>query len=136
MKHQKVAVIVWTVDPERERRFLLRHNKPFNGYEDEWTVAFGTVEDPETNIETAKREVLEEYGISEIEEIKDLNYFVEFQGKNELTQAHFFAIKVKNLDIKIILNEESIGYDWIKIEDVLKVMKYEDEKKAFEFINK
>lgn len=37
-KHQKVAAIVWTIDPEGERRFLLRHNKPFDGYEDEWTI--------------------------------------------------------------------------------------------------
>lgn len=30
----KVGVIVWTVDPDGNYRFLIRHNKPFNGYED------------------------------------------------------------------------------------------------------
>lgn len=134
MKRQKVAVIVWTVDPEGQRRFLLRHNKPFNGYEDEWTVTFGGVENGETKAEAAAREIFEEYAISEVEEVKDLNYKIEFDGKNAQAEAHFFAIKVKDLDIKIILNEESIGYDWMLLPKVKEVMKYEDEKKAFELI--
>src|SRR5579859_2094878 len=109
---QKVAVIVWIIDPEGNRRFLLRHNKPFNGYDDEWTVTFGGVEKNETNKETAIREVFEEYAIKEFEEVKDLDYSVKFTTKKGDAEAHFFAIKVENLDIKIILNEESIGYDW------------------------
>lgn len=134
MRHQKVAVIVWTIDSENQKRFLIRHNKPFNGYEDEWTVVFGTVEGNEYLETTVKRELFEEYGISEFEEINNLNYKIEFKGKNGPTEANFFAIKVKDLDVKIILNEESIGYDWMKIEKVKEVMKYEDEKKAFDLI--
>lgn len=133
-KRQKVAVIVWTVDPEGNKRFLLRHNKPFNGYGDEWTVTFGGVENGEDLEKTAKREISEEYGIKEIKEIKNLNYKVEFEGKNGPGEAHFFAIKVKDINIQIILNEESIGYDWMKLEKVVEVMQYEDEKKAFELI--
>lgn len=134
MVRQKVAVIIWTIDPEGIKRFLLRHNKPFNGYDDEWTVTFGGVEEGETNEKAAVREICEEYGISDFEEVKDLNYKVEFQGKNGLTEAHFFAVKIKDLDIKIILNEESIGYDWMKLEKVKEVMQHEDEKKAFDLI--
>ena len=70
---QKIAAIVWTVDPEGNKRFLLRHNKPFNGYEDEWTVAFGTVENNEDLEAAAKREVQEEYDIHEFEEVRNLN---------------------------------------------------------------
>ncbi len=134
MIRQKVAVIVWTIDPEGNKRYLLRHNKPFNGYDDEWTVTFGGIEENETNEKAATREIFEEYSIKDFEEVKDLNYSVKFTtGKGE-AEAHFFAIKVKDLDIKIILNEESIGYDWMKIEKVKEVMQYEDEKKAFDLI--
>lgn len=56
-KHQKVAVVVWTIDQEGSRRFLLKHNKPFDGYEDEWTVTFGDIEMGENLEEAAKREV-------------------------------------------------------------------------------
>lgn len=130
-KHQKVAVIVWTIDPEGNKRFLLRHNKPFNGYEDEWTIIFGDTEENETKEGAAKREVEEEFGIKDFEEIKNLNYKIEFEGKHGQTEAHFIALKVKNLDTKIVLNEESIGYDWVLLEKVKEVMKHEDEKEAF-----
>lgn len=134
MKRKKVAVIVWTIDPEGQRRFLLRHNKPFNGYTDEWTITFGDIEDNETKEQATKREIFEEYEINEIEEIKDLNYKVEFEGKNGPSEAHFFAVKVKNIDVKISLNEESIGYDWMKLNKAKEVMQHNDEKKALDLI--
>lgn len=130
MKHQKVAVIVWTIDPERNKRFLLRHNKPFNGYEDEWTIAFGNVENNESAEQAAKREASEEYGITEFEEIKNLNYKIEFEGKNGPTEVHFFSLRVKNINIKVTLNEESIGYDWMLLEKAMEIMKHDDEKAA------
>lgn len=133
-KHQKVAAIVWTIDPEGNRRFLIRHNKPFDGYEDEWTITFGDIEGEESLEEAVKREVNEEFGISEFEEVKNLNYKIEFEGKHGLTEAHFVALKVNNLDVPVTLNEESIGYDWMLIKKVREVMKHSDEKKAFSLI--
>jgi 8-oxo-dGTP pyrophosphatase MutT (NUDIX family) len=134
MKHQKVAVMVWTIDPEGKKRFLLRHNKPFNRYDDEWTVTFGGSKENGGSEEAAKREIFEEYGVPEIEEIKNLSYKIEFEGKSGTTEAHFFAIKVKDIDTKITLNEESIGYDWMLLEKAMEVMHHDDEKKAFELI--
>lgn len=134
MRHQKVAVIVWTVDPEGNKRFLLRHNKPFNGYRDEWTTIFGDIEKNEDIESAAKREVAEEFRINEFEETKNLNYKIEFDGKHGPTEAHFVALKVESIDMPIQLNEESIGYDWMLIEKVKEVMKHEDEKKAFDLI--
>jgi 8-oxo-dGTP pyrophosphatase MutT (NUDIX family) len=130
MKHQKVAVIVWTIDQEGNRRFLLRHNKPFDGYEDEWTIAFGDIED-ESLEDAAKRETAEEYGIKDIEETKNLNYKIEFKGKHGQTEAHFVSIKIGDINLPVQLNEESIGYDWMVLDKVNEIMKHEDEKKAF-----
>lgn len=134
IEHQKVAVIVWTIDPEGNRRFLLRHNKPFDGYEDEWTICFGNVEGKESIGDAAEREVGEEFGISTFDEIKNLNYKIEFEGKHGSTEAHFVALRIKDLDVPITLNEESIGYDWMLIEKVGEVMKHKDELKAFSLI--
>jgi len=132
MKHQKVAVIVWTIDLEGNKRFLLRHNKPFNGYEDEWTIVFGDIEENEDVEAAAEREAAEEYGTNTFEEVKNLNYKIEFKGKYGPAEAHFVCLKVKDIDIQIILNEESIGYDWMLLEKVKEVMKHENEKKAFD----
>jgi ADP-ribose pyrophosphatase YjhB (NUDIX family) len=134
MKHQKVAVIVWTVDPEGIRRFLLRHNKPFDGYEDERTIVFGDIESNESLEDAAKREAKEEYSLEVFEEAANLYYKVEFEGKHGPSEAHFMALKTKDLNSKIVLNEESIGYDWMPIEKVEAVMKHEDEKRAFYLI--
>ena len=133
-KHQKVAAIIWTIDTERGKRFLLRHNKPFDRYEDEWTIAFGDIENGENLEETAKREVSEEFGIHSFGEVTNLNYKIEFKGRNGSTEAHFVALKAKDINIPIVLNEESIGFDWMLIKKVKEVMKHEDEKKAFDLI--
>jgi len=135
VNHQKVAVIVYTKDPEGNWRFLLRHNKPFNGYDDEWTVTFGTIENDEDKKEAAIREAKEEFGIIEdFIEVTDLDYTISYEGKHGETLVHFFACKLGSLDSKIILNEESIGYDWMKIEKVKEVMQHEDEKEAFNLL--
>lgn len=135
-RHLKVGVIVWTIDPEDKPRFLIRHNKPFNGYDDEWTISFGNVEVNETEEETAIREPREEFGIKKVEEIKDLSYEVEFTGKRGLTVIKFFAIKLEDIDVTITLNEESIGFDWMTIDKVKEMMQHEDEKKAFDILMK
>ena len=116
-KHQKVAVIVWTIDPEGNRRFLLRHNKPFDGYDDEWTVVFGNMEDGEDLESAAVREVAEEFGFEKVEKVGNIKYIAEYVGKYGPTQVHFLAIKVEDIDTKVTLNEESIGYDRVDKEE-------------------
>lgn len=134
MNMHKIGVIVWTIDPEGNRRFLLRHNKPFNGREDEWTIVFGGVEEDENYSETAVREVREEFGIN-VSETVDLEYTVVFENDKGKNIIHFYACKVDNINVKVTLNEESIGYDWMTLDGVMEVMKYDDEKKAFDKIN-
>lgn len=133
-RYLKVGVLVWTMDPEGKPRFLIRHNKPFDGYDDEWTISFGNVETDETEKKAALREPQEEFGIDKVEEIKDLSYEIEFTGKRGLTVIKFFAIKLESINIKISLNEESIGYDWMTIDRVREVMQHKDEKKAFDIL--
>lgn len=130
----KVGTIVWTIDPDGEKRYLLRHNKPFNGYEDEWTISFGNVEKDDEEKDTVAREIKEEFGIMNFEGIKDLAYEIEFESGRGKTAIKFYAIKVKDINISITLNEESIGYDWMKMDKVVEVMQHKDEKKAFGFV--
>lgn len=136
-RHLKIATIVWTIDPENNPRFLLRHSKPFGGYDDEWTICFGNVEADEKVAEAAFREASEEFGIKGKHSIQDLDYEVEYEDKKRgLSVIKFYSVKVDSLDVPISLNEESIGYDWMKIEKVNEVMKYDDEKKAFNILMK
>lgn len=135
-RYLKVGVIVWTIDPEGKVRFLLRHNKPFNDYKDEWTIAFGNVEADEEEIDAARREAKEEFGVRNFLDALDLQYEVEFESKFGPTVIRFFALRVSDISTEIMLNEESIGYDWMTIDKVKEVMQYDDEKRAFDiFMN-
>ena len=130
----KVGVIVWTIDPDGNSRFLIRHNKPFNGYEDEWTISFGNVEQNESIKNAALREATEEFGLTDIEQVQDLEYEIEFTSKKGKTIIKFYAIRLKDIDVKISLNEESIGFDWMVLNRVKEVMQHDDEKKAFDVL--
>lgn len=132
----KVGVIVWTIDPEDKPRFLIRHNKPFNGYDDEWTISFGNVEVDEAEENASLRESTEEFGLGKADNVQNLDYEIEFRGKKGKTVIKFFAVKLKDINAKIVLNEESIGYDWMTIDKVREVMQHDDEKKAFDVLMK
>jgi len=135
-KHQKVATIIWTIDPDGELRFLLRHNKPFNGYTDEWTIAFGSVEQEDKNLAAAAvREACEEYGSSISGVAQDLDYSIEYEGRHGLSVIHFFSLRLENIDLPITLNEESIGYDWIGLAKAKELMLHADEFKALELVS-
>lgn len=130
--HKKIAVIVYTIDPENKIRLLLLHNKPFNGYMDEWTFVFGDVENYESLEKAALREAREEFGIIHTENLANLNYKIIFKGKKGETEIHFFILEVKNINTKITLNDESIGYDWMLPNDAKLKIQYEDEKLAID----
>jgi len=98
---------------------------------------FGSVDPEESEILAAKREAEEEFGIREFDgDTLDLNYSTDYSGKHGPTVVHFFAMKVPNIDVKIVLNEESIGYDWMLVEKVMETMVHDDEKKAFNLLLK
>lgn len=133
--HRKIAIIVWCIDPEDNRRYLLRHNKPFDGYEDEWTVVFGSLENNEDQTKAVIRELKEEFYINKFKGLNQLNYKSEYQGKHGNTEVFWWSAQVENIDIKVILNEESIGYDWVLEKDLDKYVKKQDELKAFTYLN-
>ncbi len=129
-KRMKIASSVWTVDPEGNKRFLIRHNRPFDGYDDEWTILFGNVDEGESSEDAAIREVGEEYGVHFTQQVTDLGYKIEYEDKGRLTEISFYALKVKSIDVPIRLNQESIGYDWMILDKAMSVMQYDDESTA------
>lgn len=131
----KVAVIVWCIDPEDNIRFLLRHNKPFDGYLDEWSVLFGTVEAGESLQKTAEREIAEEFGIKKFTQLTNLKYQTYYTGRHGYTQVNFFSAQVENIDVKVTLNEESIGYDWVLQNSLSKLINRPDELLAFDKVD-
>lgn len=133
----RVGVILWTLDPEQKIRYFLRHNRPFDGHRDEWNMIFGSVEPGEAPITAAVRETKEEADVTTSRsQATDLEYTLEYTPRNGPTIIRFFGIKLNSLDTPIRLNEESIGYDWLTIDDVALKVPYPEQLKAFEMIEK
>ncbi len=132
--YPKVAVIVYVTDPENTRRYLLRHNRPFGDYEDEWAIVFGAVEPGEDAQAAAIREAQEELGVADYRSIRELAYTTEYTGRHGPSIVHYYALEGQNIDMPIRLNEESIGYDWVTLERAEQLMHRRDEFKALTLI--
>lgn len=131
----RIGVIVWTIDPEEAKRYFIRHNKPFNGHHDEWNMIFGSVEPEEDVPSAAIREVLEESGIIiEQTALTDLNYSLSYTAVAGPTIIHFFGAKAQSIDVPVSLNEESIGYDWATLDDVVQRVPYPEQVEAFKLV--
>jgi 8-oxo-dGTP pyrophosphatase MutT (NUDIX family) len=108
-----------------------------------WNFPKGHVEKGETLKETAKREIAEETGISELEFVKPLGTYSRFrigvdgitEIKDELKTMHFFLFKSnqKNLKPTDLIHSEA---KWVDINKVPKYLKHPKDIEFFEKVKK
>ena len=117
---------------------IIKDNKVLLVYEKRrefWGFPKGHVEEGETEVETAKREVKEEVNLDvEIEEDKKYEFGYVVDNRIEKTCVLFLAhpktYNIKNQDTEI---EHS---KWYNIEEALKILPFEDQRKALEKVTK
>lgn len=130
-----IGVIVWTIDPNNNKRYLIRHNKPFDGYPDEWNFVYGHIEKNESEIEAAQREVSEEFGLSlSKKDLNPIDYTISKSFETHITQIIYFSTKLDNINISICLNEESIGFDWVLENELSKKLIHKEQFRAIKYI--
>lgn len=117
-----------------KRRYLLIKNRRSSN----WGFPKGHIERGETEVETAKREVLEETGIH-IDVLPDFveNSRYSIKGKIEKSVAIFLAT---TRDTKTIIQKEEIeDYIWLEYLNALKALKFPNDKvileKAEKYLN-
>lgn len=124
----RVGIAVWTIDPEGVIRFLLRHNKPFGGHSDEWNIFYGTLESNESMIDAVVREIREESGIlTSRDSVVSLGKELSYSTSMYTATISYFSIMLPSIDQVIVLNEESIGYDWVTWPGLQHTMKYPEQ---------
>jgi len=108
-----------------------------NQNHDSWSLPKGHVEDNETILETAKREIYEETGLSDIEFIKDLGsyhrYRIGLDGRDDLTELkviHMFLFKTKKQPLQPI-DPNNPEAKWIKPKDVSHYLTHQKDKDFF-----
>ena len=109
-----------------------------------WQWISGGVEDFDENIlAAAKREILEETGVKDVEltelecvtKIPVVNIVKEFRWGNDIFYADEYSFSVKFDNIEIQLSEEHNRYSWVSYEEARKKLKYDSNKSALWELN-
>ncbi|MFA5742938.1 MAG: bis(5'-nucleosyl)-tetraphosphatase [Candidatus Paceibacterota bacterium] len=132
MASEKSAGAVIFRKEEGEIHYLLLHyagSKPnAKGY---WDFAKGHLEEGETEMVAACREIEEETGLKDLRFIPgfrdSIKYFFRAQGKTIFKTVVFFLAEAEQEEIKI--SDEHIGYEWLPFDQAFKEMKFANAKK-------
>ncbi|MBW2976896.1 NUDIX domain-containing protein, partial [Candidatus Woesearchaeota archaeon] len=124
MKRERSAgAVVFRKD--KEALYLLLHYEAKH-----WDFPKGNVEANETDLETIKREIQEETGISEIEVIKGfkekLHYFYKLKGELVSKDVVFYLAKTKAKEVK--LSFEHIGFKWLPYKKAIEQLTFKNAK--------
>ncbi|MBU4481989.1 NUDIX domain-containing protein [Patescibacteria group bacterium] len=104
-----------------------------------WSFPKGRVEKGETEIETAKRELIEETGIKDFKILNDL-YFIEkysFEEGNKKydKEVKYFVALIKDPKVKI-LESELQDYKWLDFDNALELITFQGAKNILKEVNK
>ncbi len=118
---------------ENKILFLLVYSKRNS----EWGFPKGHVEPGETETETAKREIKEETGISELNFVKDFRCVDTYKIKGTLSTTKNRIIDKKviyylartNEDFKGSVDDEIEQSKWLQYSEATEYLKYENQKK-------
>ncbi len=102
-----------------------------------WSFPKGHVEGNESETETAKREVMEEVGLS-VNMIDGFREVISYKPKsNVLKDVVYFISNCENQMVKL-QREEVCDYKWLRPKDALEILTFKNDrivlKKALEFI--
>lgn len=97
-----------------------------------WQSVSGRIENNESAIEAAKREVYEETGLTS-REIVDIDYINTFYELDTIFLEPCFGIRVESERVKI--SDEHTEHKWLGFEDAVKTLKWNGNKRALEILN-
>jgi len=130
-KERSAGAIVFIKD--EEIKYLLLHYE-----EGHWDLPKGHVEKNETDIDTVRREVKEETGISDIEITPNFKEKIEYyfkQSKDLIKkEVVFYLAKSKTEQIK--LSFEHTGFIWLPYEKAVEKLTFKNAKQILEKANK
>ena len=133
MKIKSCGIIPILKQKNKIKFLLIRHQV---GH---WSFPKGRMEKDETEIETAKRELIEETNIKDFKILDNL-YFTEkysFKEGNKKydKQVKYFVALIKNPKVKI-LEAELQDYKWLNFDDAIELITFEGAKNILKRVNK
>lgn len=110
---------------------ILKRNKENNGI---WQPVTGKAEKGETTLETAKREIKEETGLSDFSRIIDLEYSFKFKNKHGEFEEYTFGFEVSPRIEEISLSSEHQNYSWTNGETAYELIYWDSNKKVLKLL--
>ncbi|MDE0741094.1 MAG: NUDIX domain-containing protein [Candidatus Poseidoniia archaeon] len=107
-----------------------------------WDFPKGHVEQNETELETALRELEEETGISKVEIIADFRHSISytFSRRSESISKEVIFFLASTVEKRVTLSHEHIDYAWLDFNNALEKLTYENArqilKKALPYTKK
>jgi 8-oxo-dGTP pyrophosphatase MutT (NUDIX family) len=124
MEERSAGAVVYNEGEPEGRRFLLLLNGG------RWDFPKGNVEEGETELQTALREVKEETGLTQISVIPGFRRLIEYNyrkdGRNVHKQVVYLLAKTRNREVKISFEHQ--GFGWFSYEEAVERASYENSK--------
>ena len=126
----KEKILTFIINEEKQLLLLKGSSNDPQLHKSIWYVVTGSNEDIDNNLfDTVKREVKEETNL-EVKEIIDMDWYFEYDSLGEKCIEYAYISKVKNGIIK--LNEESLEYKWLNINDFVNQIDWYYDKRDLE----
>jgi 8-oxo-dGTP pyrophosphatase MutT (NUDIX family) len=98
-----------------------------------WDFPKGNIEIGETEIETIKREVMEETGIDDIKLIEGFRQQISYRyrKKSKIVNKTVIYYLAETTSNKVILSFEHINFAWLNFNHALEKLSFDNSKKGF-----
>ncbi|MBW2992483.1 NUDIX domain-containing protein, partial [Candidatus Woesearchaeota archaeon] len=135
-KEVSVGAIVYKKNKKIE--YLLLHKLAHKQYKELWGFPRGNVDKGEKQIDTAKREIKEETGLTKLrfdEKFKEkIQFFYRKEGETIFKEVVYYLAELTEGEVKI--SDEHSGYRWCSFETAMKTLTYNNSKNVLEKANK
>jgi bis(5'-nucleosidyl)-tetraphosphatase len=128
-RERSAGFVVTTTEGGGRRYLLLRHRN--DGH---WAFPKGRIEDGESEVDAAVREIREETGIDDIEPIPSFRvesaYSFERNGRRIEKRVAYFMAEVRST--KVFLSSEHMESRWLSASDAARLLTYDESRRVLE----
>jgi len=102
-----------------------------------WDFPKGNIENGESELDTIKREIMEETGITDINFIDDFRQQISYRYKKKFKLVNKLVIYyiVETKSNKVVLSFEHVNFAWLNYNDALNRLSFDNSKKILKNAN-